>query len=105
MRVKLGDGPRTPLYLLPEPSTPGSPDRNFGSPAPLAKFGRPGLKLLESRLTNAGPDVDEAGLEVVGVDGPDLIHGRIEKGFAEVAERAHGCVLGEGSDVGAGEAW
>lgn len=37
-------------------------------------------------------------------DGTDLVHGGVEEGFAEVAERTHCGVFGEGGDVGAGEA-
>ena len=77
----------------------------LSSTTPLPELRGPCLELLQPGLADAGPDVDEAGLEVVGVDGPDLVHGRVQEGFAEVAEWAHGCILGEGGDVGAGESW
>lgn len=71
----------------------------------LPKILRPFLIRLQSLLTNTRSNSVQTRLEICEPDRPDLVHGRVQEGFAEVAQGAHGGVFGEGCYVAAGEAY
>lgn len=85
----------------PLPQTPRSIQPP--SPTPFPKLPRPLLKLPEALLTDTGSYIDQTSLEILKLDRADLVHGHVEQGLAQAAERTHGRVFGEGRDVGAGE--
>jgi len=74
-------------------------------PTPLTKLPSPILVLLQPRLADRGPDVNETDLEVLKFDRADLVRRHVEQPRTERSQRPHSRVLGKSSDIGTGVAY